>query len=83
MVNDIQYKSSGLQRLTQQLEILVSRRRYWFQLDGAPCHCTTANLIFSSGKFNRRVISRRISFPWSTHSPDLSPLDYLLWNELD
>ena len=31
----------------------------------------------------RLSISRRSSFPWPAHNPDLSSLDYWLWNQLE
>ena len=66
----------------QPLKSQITRRQYWFQQDGAPFHCTSANLKFLPSKFHERVISRRSSFPWAAHSPDPSPLDYWLWNQL-
>jgi hypothetical protein len=82
-INGERYLNLLENNVWQQLKTIVSRREYWFQQDGAPCHCTTANVNFLSDKFNGRVISRRSPFPWPAHSPDLSPLDYWLWNELE
>ena len=67
----------------QPLRSKITRKQYWIQQDGAPCHCTSANLKFLESKFHERVISRRSSFPWPAHSPDLSPLNYWLWNQLE
>lgn len=82
-INGERYSNLLKNNVWQPLKTIVNRREYWFQQDGAPSHCTTANVNFLSDKFNGRVISRRSPFPWPAHSPDLSPLDYWLWNQLE
>ena len=53
-------------------------------LDGAPCHCTTTPCLqFLNDKFENRVTSRRSEFIWPAHSPDLNPLDYWFWGQVE
>ena len=54
---------------------------YSYQQDGAPLHCARKCLDFVLDTSNR-VISRRADIPWPACSPDLSPLDYWFWGEL-
>ncbi len=58
-------------------------RNYYYQQDGAPPHCSNECLAFLAEKFPERVISRRTEHAWPAHSPDLSPLDYWFWGEMD
>ena len=55
---------------------------YYYQQDGATPHCTRDCLEFLKEKFNGRVISRGTENPWPAHSPDLSPLDYWFWGQM-
>ena len=57
-----------------------TRRMYCFQQDGATAHCTNMVMNWLRSKFGERVISRNADHPWPSRSPDLSPLDYLLWS---
>ena len=41
-----------------------------------------ACLSFLAEKFQDRIISRRTERAWPAHSPDLSPLNFWLWGEL-
>ena len=55
-----------------------SRRKYFWQQDGASSHVTKEVLDFVDQRFQHRVISSFI--PWPPYSPDLSPLDFFfLW----
>ena len=58
--------------------------RLWWQQDGAPPHCTNANMAYLDTQFQGRVISRkcRRGRRWPPRSPDLSPLDFFLWGYL-
>ena len=56
--------------------------QYIFQQDGAASHCSNACPSFPDGKFQERIISRRTERVWPAHSPDLSPLNFWLWGEL-
>ena len=55
---------------------------YFYQQDGAPPHCARKCLDFVLDTFSNRVISRRTDIPWPACSPDLSPLDYWFWGDL-
>ena len=61
----------------------AKRKKFWFQQDGAPCHCTNRCLQFLNDKFENRVISHRSEFIWPAHSPDLNPLDYWFWGQVE
>lgn len=58
---------------------LATRRQYWFQQDGAPCHVTPDVLRFLRSKFGDRLISRKTEHHWPPYSPDLSCLDFCFW----
>ena len=66
-----------------KLRHCATRLSLWWMQDGATPHCTLPVLRFLEKKFGNRVISRRTAIPWPAHSPDLSPLDYWLWNSLE
>ena len=55
-----------------------------WQQDGAPCHCTNANITYLENKFNGRIVSRRCcrGRNWPPRSPDLNPLYLYLWGFL-
>ena len=53
----------------------------WFQQDGAPIH--TSKLVTTY--FNRKIKRKWIAIKphrlfWPPYSPDLSPLDFFLWD---
>ena len=60
----------------------ANNKGYFYQQDGAPPHFARQCLDFVLETFSNRVISRRTETPWPAWSPDLSPLDYRLWGEL-
>ena len=60
----------------------ANEKQYYYQQDGATPHCSNKCMQFQQEKFPGRVISRRSDQPWPAHSPDLSPLDYWLWGEM-
>ena len=62
---------------------IATRRQYWFQQDGASCHVTAPCLQFLAEKFGQRIISRNTENHWPPYSPDLSPLDFSFWNEVN
>ena len=66
-----------------EIQKIPGHQRFYYQQDGAPCHCAKKCLEFLSEKFKGKVISRRSSRPWPAHSPDLSPLDFWFWGEMD
>ena len=56
---------------------------FFFQQDGAPPHCAARCLEFLEKFFCDRVISRRTFQPWPASCPDLSPLYFWFWAEMD
>lgn len=70
-------------KLWPEVRSLAARQQYYYQQDGAPCHCSRNNLDFLEQKFPNRVISRRSYRPWPAHSPDLNPLDYWFWGLME
>jgi hypothetical protein len=54
---------------------------FWFQQDGATCHCTEGSLDLLPVYLGNRVISRRATIQWPPS--DLNPLDFYLWEVLD
>ena len=60
----------------------VDRDEEWFQQDGATPHTARASLDWLERHFPGRHISLKTDVPWAPHSPDLSPLDFMLWGHL-
>ena len=60
---------------------MATKKHYWFQQDDAPCHVSAVVMEFLRSKFNDRIISRGSTHHWSTHSPDLSCLDFSFWSQ--
>ena len=60
----------------------ANSEQFYYQQDGATPHCSNKCMQFLQEKFPSRVISRRSDQPWPAHSPDLSPLDYWFWGEM-
>ena len=59
---------------------LATRKNYWFQQNGAPCHASATVMDFLRSKFNDRIISRGSAHHWPAYSPDLSCLDFSFWS---
>jgi len=59
-----------------------ARKTQWFQQDGAAPHTAQAVMEWIAAHFDEKVISRRTTYPWPSHSPDLNPLDYHVWGYL-
>ena len=55
---------------------VATKKKYWFQQDGARVHTTNDCLAFLQDKFQGRVISNRLNFFWPAKSPKLNPLDF-------
>ena len=53
-----------------------------FQQDGATAHTASETLDTCRKIFKDKLISLHTEFEWPANSPDLSPLDYFLWNEV-
>lgn len=61
---------------------LQEYRTCWYQLDGAPAHCTgevTRELI---RMFDDHWFRRLGPWHWPARSPDLTPLDFYFWGNL-
>ena len=56
--------------------------KFWFQQDGASSHNSNLSRDWLKENFGSRVISLKIDFEWTPHSPDLSPPDFFLWGYL-
>lgn len=61
------------------LEIL---RNCFYQLDGAPAHCTHGVSAELFSMFEDRWIAREGPWKWPPRSPDLTPLDFYLWGRI-
>ncbi len=66
-----------IQHFVSQLE--KSECRSWLQQDNACLHVSTNTTSFIIKFFKERLISANL---WPPHSPDLSPLDFFIWNYL-
>ena len=53
-----------------------ARGQQWFMQDGAAPHTARPVLTWLTDHFEGRVISRFTEKTWSSHSPDLNPLDF-------
>jgi hypothetical protein len=60
----------------------IERDTEWFQQDGATPHTSRNSLAWLQQHFPGRHVSSKTTIPWAPHSPDLSPLDYMLWGYL-
>lgn len=58
------------------------RRSCWYQLDGAPAHCTQDVSQELTAMFEDRWIRRLGPWNWPARSPDLTPLDFYLWGRI-
>ena len=61
-----------------KIRALATRRRYWFQQDGASIHTTIRARAWLQSKFGSKVVSRLTARP-QPKSPDLYPLDFWFW----
>ena len=56
--------------------------QHWLQQDGATPHTARLTLAWLRQHFAGQLISLKTEVPWAPHSPDLSPLDFMLWGYL-
>ena len=54
----------------------ATKKRHWFQQDGARVHTANSCLKFLKKKFPGRVISNRLDYERPPYSADLSMLDF-------
>jgi hypothetical protein len=58
---------------------LTVRQKMWFQHDGAPAHYSLRVRRFFTDSYPQRWIGRGGPVAWPPRSPDLNPLDFILW----
>lgn len=73
-----------LEEIVDNLEELpiAQYAQIYFQQDGAAPHNALINTQFLNRQFDRRWIGTYGPIRWPARSPDLSPLDFFLWNEI-
>lgn len=54
----------------------------WFQQDGATASMARASMNLLQEAFSHKLISRFGDIPWPPRSPDLTPMDFILWGNL-
>ncbi|KAK2943519.1 hypothetical protein BLNAU_21557 [Blattamonas nauphoetae] len=54
----------------------------WLMQDGAPAHTAKTTVEFLNRRLPGRWIGMNGTHPWPSRSPDLTPCDFWLWNEL-
>ena len=84
LVNSDVYLDQVLKRTVwPAVRNIATKQQYWFQQDGASCHVTTLCLDILKEKFGDRIISRNTDHHyWPPYSPDLSPLNFSVWNQV-
>jgi hypothetical protein len=82
-VNGERYRKMISDHLIPQMKLKRSFSSAILQQDGAPPHTAneTKDLLVSKFGMNR-VISKGFPLSWPPYSPDLSPCDFWLWNDL-
>ena len=61
---------------------IATRRRMWFQHDGAPPQYFGEAREFLNERFPNRWIGRAGPVAWPARSPDLTPLDFFFWGTM-
>lgn len=61
---------------------LNERNNCWYQLDGAPAHCSREISNALDTMFQDKWIRRLGPWNWPARSPDLTPLDFFLWGRI-
>lgn len=72
---------SEVEEFTDSLP-LEKYRSCWYQLDGAPAHCTAEVSAELYRLFDDRWLRRLGPWNWPPRSPDLTPLDFYLWGKI-
>ena len=78
-VTGLSYLEMLEKKVWPAVKSVATKKKYWFQQDGARVHTTKDCLAFLKDKFQGRVISNRLDFFWPAKSPDLNPLDFYFW----
>jgi hypothetical protein len=60
----------------------IKKETEWFQQDGATPHTSRDSMAWLQRHFPGRHVSNKAVVSWAPHSPDLSPLDFMLWGHL-
>jgi hypothetical protein len=61
---------------------LPRRNSMFFQQYGAPPHYASILRAYLNEQFHNKLIGRRGPVEWQPRSPDLTPLDFFLWDHL-
>lgn len=61
---------------------LAVRQYMWIQQDGYPAHFTKEVIYFLNQQYEYRWIGRCSIFPQPPRSPDLTVLDFYLWDRI-
>ncbi|CAK1600423.1 unnamed protein product [Parnassius mnemosyne] len=61
---------------------LQTKRKMWFQHDGAPAHFSTIVRDYLNELYGDRWIGRGGPVAWPARSPDMTPLDFFLWGHM-
>jgi hypothetical protein len=61
---------------------MLTRQQFWLRQDGPPLHFRRQVTWFQNQHFTDRSISRGRPVAWPARSPDLSPLNYFLWDHM-
>ncbi|GBM89233.1 hypothetical protein AVEN_45275-1 [Araneus ventricosus] len=75
------FSGTGFARTAENVPVAI-RKRMWFQPDGAPAHFSIDVRNYLNANFGARWIGRGGPVPWPPRSPDLSRLNYFLWEHL-
>ena len=69
--------------LTDILDVmpLENRQNVWFQMDGCPAHKSRNVRDQLNEHFEEQWIGRYGPVRWPPRSPDLTPLDFHVWNK--
>ena len=83
-VNQNSYLALLRDQLPELLEDvdLETRRRMWFQQDGAGPHFARSVRTFLNENYNGRWIGRGGPINWPSNSPDMTSPDFYLWSYL-
>ncbi|CAK9817899.1 hypothetical protein ANTQUA_LOCUS9592 [Anthophora quadrimaculata] len=75
------FLSETLPGLLENVPCLI-RQIMWYQHDGCPAHYARQLWQVLSRMFPNRWIGRGSNIGWPARSPDLTPMDYFLWETL-
>ena len=83
-VNGVIYSDFLAENLPELLEHVSLEERHvmWYQHDGAPSHYARCTREILNRKYPNRWIGRGGPRAWPARSPDLTPLDFFLWETI-